>query len=260
VRILVSLCAVVGLWGQDLPTAAPELGAFAFADAGGTRLLSTGNPQNPEALHVAICEGTGPLRVTFVGHQEQGEKDTGRQIAANFENTPGDVYKLVRGQVAKQTNCFLATDGFVASGSMRAVMRPTKPQPCDREVRTKIAQERQRAAANCWTIGRDIWLVEFVRQDKDMLAGLFVKDGAHMFVVDYPGTFEAEGGSVWRVDDGGVLSPEAIHVVFLQRRGAGYLMGAAWWGAEGNSIEVLEANSGDRFTPLLRDYWYWAPM
>jgi hypothetical protein len=64
---------------------------------------------------------------------------------------------------------------------------------------------------------------------------------------------------LWRVDDGGVLSPEGFEVVFAARRGQRYCLGVSWGGTEGRSLAVFDSGSGHVFNRVIEDYWYRAP-
>jgi hypothetical protein len=103
-------------------------------------------------------------------------------------------------------------------------------------------------------------LVEFARQDADALASVVLLDGGRAIRADYPAVFKGAGHDLWRADDGGVLSPEGFHVVFLLQRGTSYTLGVNWFGGEGASLAVFASNGDGQFTPVINDYWYQAPF
>jgi hypothetical protein len=51
-----------------------------------------------------------------------------------------------------------------------------------------------------------------------------------------------------------------MRVVFLLRRGESVTLGIDFLGPEGDSLSVWTATTEDRFTPVLRDYWYRSPL
>ena len=77
--------------------------------------------------------------------------------------------------------------------------------------------------------------------------------------VDYPAEFKGAGESLWRVDDDGKLSPDALRIVCALQRGNWFALGTAWAGAEGNLLSLWTVDGSDRFTKVLNDYWYQAP-
>jgi hypothetical protein len=254
-----NLCSVLLLAGalraQELPHATAEYGAFAFPDATGARLLTLGPLPQPAALHTALCEGGLRFPVRFLRRQAERENN-GRQTAANFDRLPGNVYAVLRGRVASDATCFLAGDDLLRGATLLA----SRPGECGEETRRRIASSRGRALANCWTLAGPVLLVEFVRQDKSALASVVVQDRGRMIFADYPAESRQEGGDLWRVDDGGVLSPQWFRVVFLLQRGTFYSLGVNWLGAEGDNLTVFASNGADRFTEVIKDYWYRAPL
>jgi hypothetical protein len=105
---------------------------------------------------------------------------------------------------------------------------------------------------------KEVALLEFDRREKDALASLVFVDGARTVFADYPAEFRGAGQDLWRVEDGGVLSPEGIGLVCALQRGGWYALGIAWSGAEGQSLSLWISEDGQRFTKVLNDYWYQA--
>ena len=79
-----------------------------------------------------------------------------------------------------------------------------------------------------------------------------------MFADDHA-EFRGPGEDLWRVDDGGVLSPQGLKIVCALQRGGWYALGTAWAGAEGRVLSLWVSEGGERFTKVLSDYWYQAP-
>jgi hypothetical protein len=102
--------------------------------------------------------------------------------------------------------------------------------------------------------------VEFEPLGRDALASLALADGDRATFADYPAEYREPGASVWRVDDGGELSPEAFEIVFALQRGAWTALGVSWAGAEGASMTVSISERGEPFREVLNEYWYQAPI
>lgn len=56
------------------------------------------------------------------------------------------------------------------------------------------------------------------------------------------------------------MTPDGFQVVFLLQRGRSYVLGQSWVGTEGESLTVAVSNDADRFTNVIRDYWYQVPI
>ena len=180
--------------------------------------------------------------MTFERRQE-GEEP--RQTARNFDRLAGHVYR-VQGKVAGGTTCFLATDELA----------PLTTEGADCK---QVAPARQRPVARCWALsGSPALLVQFAHQGRAALASVVVRDGARLLFADFPAEFKGEGEDIWRVDDGGVLDPQYMRVVFLVRRGSSIVLGLDWAGTEGNNLTVF-VSDGSGFHRVIEDYWYRAP-
>jgi hypothetical protein len=107
---------------------------------------------------------------------------------------------------------------------------------------------------------KQVALLEFDRRGKDALASLVFVDGTRTIFADYQAEFRGAGQDVWRVDDGGVLSPEGLKIVCALQRGGWYALGVTWPGAEGQSLSLWISEGSERFTKVISDYWYQAPI
>ena len=254
-----------GIGGRELPRAAMQYGAFAFPDPSGTRLLTVSDLPQPAMLRTALCTGGRRFSVRFARRQAEREGYNGRQTPYNFDKLAGDVFTVVQGKIEIDATCFLASDGLLSSATLFPAGAPARPGECDPDVRPRLASARNRDVVNCWSIARlpaarRLVLVEFARQDKDALASLVLIDRDRVYFTDYPAVFRGEGETLWRVDDGGVLSAEGFQMVFLLQRGTFHALGVNWAGTEGASLAVFVSDGGDHFSRVIEDYWYRAPI
>ena len=118
---------------------------------------------------------------------------------------------------------------------------------------------------HCYPIGLvdgrvHVVLVEFERRGTNALASLVLVDGRRAIFDDYEAEYRGPGSDLWRVDDEGQLSPEGFRLVTALRRGTQWMLAVSWAGTEGVSLSFLVANQADRFTTVLRDYWYQVPL
>jgi hypothetical protein len=102
-------------------------------------------------------------------------------------------------------------------------------------------------------------LAEFARVGKDALASTVVITSEHLLFGDYPAEFRAEGEDLWRVDDGGELSADGFHVMFIAQHGDRYAVGVSWAGTEGRALTLFISGSGNGLKGVLKDYWYQMP-
>jgi hypothetical protein len=271
-----SLCLLIGVVGRtqvpNQPNATDAHGGFGLRDQVGARLLlvpnhdgSAADLQNlarPERVKTALCGGRR-FSVQFERRQTEGADNNGRQTSSNFDKLAGSVFTVLGQKVPPDVTCFLASDPLLAGSTVLGIQPPAGPGACVQ--RDRFAALRRRSVIHCWPLARmapekEVALLEFERQGKDALASLIVVDGARTIFADYRAEFRGEGQELWRADDGGVLSPKDFEIVCALRRGRWYALGIAWHGAEGESLSLWIAEGTDRFTKVIGDYWYQAPI
>jgi hypothetical protein len=219
----------------------------------------------PALLHTALCSAGGRFPVQFERSQTEREDYNGRATPHNFDKLAGNVFRVLEGKIESGASCFLISDSLLSSATVLTAERPEASGRCDADTQRRLTLSRSREVVNCWPIARlpeerRLVLVEFIRRDKDALASVALIDRDGMIFADYPRVFHGEGQTLWRADDDGILRPEGFQVVFLLQRGNFYALGLNWSAAEGASLTVLVSNRNDRFTEVIRDYWYWAPL
>lgn len=135
----------------------------------------------------------------------------------------------------------------------------------DDPLRKSISAVKQREIKAAWKLAdlppdRGLYLVQFVRQNKNMLFSLVVEDGGKLKFMDYPAVVQEDEYSVWRVDDGGEVLPEMFSLLFAAETTDGLLLGLNWWGAEGINSFFL-SQEGDTFKELDIQYGrYTSPL
>ncbi len=257
------LAASAPAHAQDVPSATAQHGAFAFPDEAGTRLIAVSDPPDPSSLRIALCTGGRRFAVRF-DHRQAERSNDGRQTPRNFDLLAGSVFTVLDARVAATATCFLAAAALLESATVLAPAPPPTAAACTSADR-RLASSRGRAVVHCWPIAhlgenRRIVLVEFARRGADALASLVLLDRDRAVFEDYPATFSRRDEDLWRVDDGGVLTPEGFEIVFVLRRGTSYTIGVNWSGTENASLAVLVSGEGSRFTPVISDSWYQSPI
>ena len=247
----------------DLPAATDRHGGFALPDQRGRRLIVISKLAQPERLKAALCSGRR-ASVQFERRQAAGANSDGRQTSQRFDALPGSVFTVLENNpVEPDTPCFLSSDALVTGSEVLSIAAPEGSEACRQPGR--FAKLRDRPVINCWPLARlgraaHVALLEFERRGKDALASVVVVDGSRTMFADVPAEFRGTGEDLWRVDDGGVLSPQDITIVCALQRNGWFALGTAWAGAEGRLLSLWIADGSDRFTKVINDYWYQAPL
>jgi hypothetical protein len=259
------LSFLVGLVGgaqaQDLPGATDGHGGFGLPDQRGSRLLVIPSLARPELLTAALCSGGRRAAVHFERRHVEGAND-GRQTWRNFDTLSGSAYTVLGNTVDPDAPCFLASEALLAGSTVLSIAEPAGSGACLHADR--FAARRDRPVVHCWPLARlgpekQVALLEFERRGPDALASLVLVDGTRTVFADLPAEFHGMGQDLWRIDDGGVLSPEALKIVCALQRGGWFALGIAWSGAEGRLLSLWISEGSDRFTKVIHDYWYQAP-
>jgi hypothetical protein len=257
-----SVLVVTGGGVQDLPGATDGYGGFGLSDQRGGRLLLIPDLARPELLRAAVCSGGRRVAVRFERRQVESAND-GRQTGRNFDKLAGSVYTVLGNTVDPDAPCLLASEALLAGSTILGIAAPDGSGACLQ--RERFATLRDRAVVQCWPLARlapkqQVALLEFERRGKAALASLVVIDGSRTMFADVPAEFRGAGADLWRVDDGGVLSPEGLQIFCALQRGGWYALGTVWHGAEGRLLSLWISEGSERFTKVINDYWYQAPM
>jgi hypothetical protein len=256
------LVVAAGAQVQDVPGAADGHGGFGLPDQRGGRLLLMPDMAQPELLRAALCGGGRRVAVEFERRQVESAND-GRQIGRNFDKLAGRVYTVLGNTVNPDAPCFLASEALLAGSAILSIAAPDGSGACLQ--RERFGTLRDRPVVDCWPLARlapekQVALLEFERRGKDALASLAFVDGSRTIFADLPAKLREARADLWRVDDGGVLSPEGLTIVCAMQRGGWYALGTAWQGPEGRLLSLWISEGSDRFTKVINEYWYQAPM
>ncbi|MFD0712773.1 hypothetical protein [Paenibacillus sp. GCM10027626] len=247
-------------------------GRFAFADESGTKLLTTNNDgaanedqDKLKGLNRAIGAGGQIVSVRYIGAQQATDQDNGRQTAGNFANLAGDLFELTEGQAEANETYFLLPDAVLPKEALLTVTVKSD-RTVDAAITKQIEKQKERKIESIWAIAevgeehpRTIYVMQFVRQDNDMLASLAVErqDGTLLFQ-DYPAEYDEF--STWRVDDGGEISEGMFSILLAAKTGSGLLLGVKWMGAEGENVFFLQQQEDKLQDIGLRDGRYMSPI
>ena len=260
---LVVLLLGCGLAFRTAEAETTEYGSFAFVDPTGTRLLALTDLKHPEWIRAALCAGGRRLLAQFELRQEGTQAHDGRDLAYNFRNQPGDVFRLPQGKARADETCFLAEDTLVSAGKLRSV-EPAGPADCPQREQERLALVKRRRVQNCWRIAqvssdKHVLLIEFAREGREALASIVLVGSQTAIFHDYPGEYRGEGRDLWRVEDAGALHPEDFRVLFVLEGQGFSAMGIGWAGSEGESLSLAVAKDGQLFQEAQNGYRYWVP-
>jgi hypothetical protein len=239
--------------------APPFYGAFGYVDTTGSLILVTSAAQ-PQQLHTAFCTDRRRFDIAYERHQERSATDNSRQVAANFSNERGDVFR-VRGRAYDDETCFLASDELLSVAHPLPLEDRGTPS-CDADQQGRIARVRTRRVEQCWQVGASgavsVLLVQFENRGDSALASLALAADNRVAFLDFPATNSASG--TWRVDDEGKLSPDAFEILCLMEGTSLHVIGLAWAGAEGGSLKLAVAGATGDLKVIVDDYRYWVPL
>ncbi len=256
------------------PATSDRYGAFAFPNAAGTELLIPHDLPHPERLHTALCGGGRKVAVRFVRRQTT-RQDHARDWPEEFAQLEGAIFSVVNQRLDRRSTCFIAEDALLTGAELLRVNTSAKPASCTADDQRRIAALRPRGIASCWRIASApppnlVAAVEYTRSGRDALASVIVLPaassaqrtrggGAGGVMIDFPAEFKADGDDLWRVEDGGHLSPDGFLVPFLIRQAKTLIIPLAWSAAEGVSLHLYVADASAPARELISDYWYRAP-
>jgi hypothetical protein len=237
-------------------------GSFAYVDSSGTQLLAVDSLPDPSTIVAALCSGGVALRVGYDRRQARRPNDNGRQVASNFHNEKGDVFRVLQQKAPPDKTCYLSGDSALLTNGRAVTMR--EPADCSAAQVSRLAAAKGRQVIHCWDIATapkhlEVIAVQFANIDSSALASLAVVGDSALSCKDFPAIYHGSDGSTWRVDDGGVFSPKDFDILFVSAQPYGYVMAFAWAGEEGESGELVVADSGGAFRTLTKGYRYWSP-
>jgi hypothetical protein len=247
---------------QDLPAVTDRHGAFAFASGSGAEIIVLHPIENPDRFRNAVCGGR-VVPVRFARRQERNA--AARDDPREFERLRGTVFAVNGRRAGPGETCFVAAGALLESAEVLGVRMSAAPADCARDARERFAAVRNRRIKACWTLGTvepqgTLGAVEYERSGRDALASLVVFSAGRTISIDFPAEYKGEGEDLWRVDDGGVFSPNGFAVPFVLRRAAGAVVPVEWRGSEGVSLSIFVADAAaPAARKVLQDYWYRAP-
>lgn len=223
---------------------------FGFADAEGKQLIVTGreraDQERVSGLNKAVGENGKVLPVTFVKWQEGSDSSNGREMAHNFDHLAGFIFKVEEGAANPDGTYYLVDGGAIDINAFTPITRQSDGAAVAEEVKTAIAEAKGRAIANIWhaaDIGgqEQLYVAQFERRGSDMLFSIVLKRDGKLVFMDYPAVMRDET-SVWRVDDGGEVTPDMFKFLFAANTADGLVIGVEWLGAEGSNAFLLQEN------------------
>jgi hypothetical protein len=279
---------------EELSPASPTIGGFAFTDRQRARLLLLPQPYPPSKMPVApgfaemvsaapsidtaFCAGGARVPIRFESQQQADDRASGRQTSFGFDHLGGLVFSVLGPGLGGRSddrgvNCLVTTGVYgrtldpVTYRSVKTGRYPEVVPECEAALASAIATNRRRPLRKCWnlTAAADataprVLVVEFARQGDEALASLVVTDGSRLIFADQHGSYaDRDGTSVWRVDDPGTIEPDWFDVLLIARRGREVVVAFSWGAPEGTVVRLLESH-GDRFTIVLGESWYQAPI
>lgn len=234
---------------------------FGFADAEGRNILVTGHEKGLDQEMAQFNEAIGDqgkvLKIKFKKWQDGTSDNNGREMAHNFVNLAGYLYTVEEGSAIPDETYYLTDRADFNADSLISIEPVELKQAAavvEESARERITASKNREIQQIWKLAdlskdRQLYLVQFVRLDQDMLFSFVMEDKDVLNFMDYPAVIQGDEYSVWRVDDGGEVRPEMFSILFAAETSEGPLLGMNWWGAEGVNTFFLH-KEGDSFKEM----------
>ena len=225
----------------DAPPESTSLGAFALPDSSGSRVISLSPAGDPSRLRHLITRDGRILQAQFANTQRYSGGGTGRGLTQTFQYMHGAVFRLVGGTVARDETCFLAADSLLLGRKIVPLQRDRRAMSRTDRAVAMAERMKGRRLTNAWRIAHagdvTILLLVFETRAKSHLLSLALWDSSMIRLVDYPAEeSEDDSSSVWRVDDGGEVDPNAFDVEFVLAGRDDGSFALSWGGAEGDFL------------------------
>lgn len=177
----------------------------------------------------------------FIKWQEGTADSNGREMSHNFANLAGYLYMVEEGIATPDETYYLTDQAEFNEDSLILVDGTEVKQTqavVEESVQQRITASKSRDIQHIskladLTEDRQLYLVQFIRLDQDMLFSIVLADKDELTFMDYPAVIQGDEYSVWRVDDGGEVLPEMFSILFAAESKNGPILGLNWWGSEG---------------------------
>ncbi|MCL1952870.1 MAG: hypothetical protein FWF60_08595 [Oscillospiraceae bacterium] len=241
--------------------------AFGFASSDNRILIQPDYPR-PEELTVAYGNCGETLAVEYVKTQESTDEDNGRELAYNFDNMAGHVYRVTSGKAIADEGYFLTTDDYFKSYDGTPMHKILKMSPGGKngeygkaypEDLKRMELRRGRKVTGSGLIahgeGARLEIFQFETVDGEGLYCLVFFKGDKIYIEDN----YSEGG--WRADDGGdAIGMILYDLVFVAESEHDFKIGVSSWAPESCAHELLIASYGKlESDPDYKYYRYTVP-
>ncbi|RFM30091.1 hypothetical protein [Deminuibacter soli] len=256
--------AAAGAVQQTTTAGAQPVLAFAFANQSGTEVLlpkaDTGNQVNAAAFTEVIIKNT-QQHCTFVKQLPAGANDNGRQLADNFAQSAGAIFKLQQPVNTEEETVLLTNAAFLQQHHLLD-RSPAPGSNLSAEVKAQLESSKRRRIKSIHAVaglaaGAGVYLVEFERKLDSVLVSLVATKHGDIISRDYAAKFDST--STWGVDDGGEFGFDNYHLLAAFDNNGDPELVTEWAGAEGITIEYM-VPKGNVFVTRQTGYRYSAPL
>lgn len=232
---------------------------FGFGNEKGTQILAYEENINPKQYTQTLDNQGNTSPINFIKAQKGNESGV-NLTAFNFNNCAGQVFELSGDKKANtDLTSILFNEAFLKKHSVISVKTLENPTTIDSKIKTAIETERKRTIKNAWKIANlgnnlEAFIVVFTPKKDSVLASLVIGNKQFKYR-DYPAKYD--GGSTWRVDDGGEFPNDAIRIIAVFRNRQGEIeVITEWAGAEGANIEYFKFKN-EKIEVLKESSRYW---
>jgi|GEM_PF-1592267 len=221
--------------------------AIGYADQNGTRLLGLMSAkEDAKPFTQAVCAPNEKLSIASAGYQQDDGQGSYRQSMWNFDHDEGALYRVKGKSKATPNNSCILTTKDAWTGYSFPVYKAAKGEKLSAALVARIEKVSHRKVIQherIGTIGSNttVALVEYDHSDGTALAAIALITSATTVLYVLEGDAgHSDGGSIWRVDDGGQIRASHFRIVTAARSASGYALGLEWYGTESNVVLVLK--------------------
>jgi hypothetical protein len=266
---MVSVLVLLGLGSAtvSVPPGGPKANrdslafAFAFTDLEGKKAILFDSPDVPIPREMFAVSSSGEL-LSFqrLRKQKASPTNTDRYTAPNFNKLPGWVFQSNQAGNPGKT-ILLVSASFLKSHTIVPI-HSEQWAPLDSITKRRIESTRGLKINRSWVFasfahdGR-IAIVRFFPGRDTVLASLVLFQNEKLVFEDFAGNAR-DDETTWRVDDGGVISPDEFSIIAAFDSSGSLKLARTWAGTEGENDAFL-GERGSIFSVIDEAYRYWVP-
>lgn len=219
---------------------------FGFANMDGSEILLLGDrPENPNDISFIIFDSIELEEIKFVRDQVESSDSSGRDIASNFNNSQGAVYKILsRTKVKPNGTYILCSKSYIQTRRILSIQNHPKNVLSDKWIST-LEHEKKMKIGKSWNLAtfsenHSVFWVRFNDTETKGLISMVLISNDQISTIDFP----ADPKTGWRVGDDEMASGDLVNILFACNTPEGLEFVYEWLGEESNHLAIIKQNGG----------------